>query len=99
MKMASYSAHGEEDLQNKPSVHVRMRSNEINAYNILLQGVQPEQKAPKPPREIYRKGFKGGGRIVKESEKQKMTAFPMKVQNINTMVQIKRKRPKMTFNN
>lgn len=37
-------------------------------------------------RELTRKSYKGGGAIIKETEKQKWTYFPMKVQDINSLV-------------
>lgn len=49
------------------------------------------------PKELTRKSYKGGGAIIKDADKQKWTYFPMKVQDLNSIVQIKKKRPKMTF--
>ena len=68
--------------------------------NVVYQGFMNQQRnsnSNAPPKEIIRKSYKGGGRLVKDEDAQKWTNFPMKVQNMNSMVQIRKKKPKMTF--
>lgn len=65
-----------------------------------MKQMQGRKTAPKPPvdmKEIPRKTYKGGGGLVKESEQHKWLEFPMKTQNMNEIVQLRKKRPKMTF--
>lgn len=77
--------------------HTQTASKEASPFPQVQNFVGAKQSdvEPAPAKEMSRRTYKGGGGLVKQQ--QKLVSFPMKVQNMNAMVQLRKKRPRMTF--
>lgn len=107
---ASMNSMARKDSQNRPHPSVRVTSKQGKAsssYGPSTKGAHIIRETSHGPITRDERGLKlhprgayggGGGAIRKGSNQPQYAQFPMKVQNLNSLVQIRKKRPKMKYN-